>query len=73
MGDEATLTIGEEEYLMSELTVETQKHVGRIANLRGEIEELQIQIQERQVVLKAYSEAIVQAVNPVEEEEEEVN
>ena len=68
MDDEATLSIGDEEYVLSDLTVETQWQVGRIARLRGEIEELQMQIQERQVVLKAYSDAIVQAVKPVEDE-----
>ena len=71
MVDEAKISIGDEEYVLSDLTVETQRQVGRIARLRGEIEELQMQIQERQVVLKAYSDAIVQAVKPVEDEEEE--
>ena len=71
MDDEATISIGDEEYVLSELTVETQRQVGRIARLRGEIEELQMQIQERQVVLKAYSAAIVQAVKPVEDEDED--
>ena len=70
MADEATISIGDEEYVLSDLTVETQRQVGRIARLRGEIEELQMQIQERQVVLKAYSDAIVQAVKPVEDEDE---
>ena len=71
MADEATISIGDEEYVLSDLTVETQWQVGRIARLRGEIEELQMQIQERQVVLKAYSDAIVQAVKPVEDEDED--
>ena len=68
--DEAKISIGDEEYVLSDLTVETQWQVGRIARLRGEIEELQMQLQERQVVLKAYSDAIVQAVKPVEDEDE---
>ena len=71
MADEATLSIGDEEYVLSELAVETQKQVGRVARLRDEIGELQMQIQERQVVLKAYSDAIVQAVKPVEDEDED--
>ena len=71
MADEATISIGDEEYVLSDLTVETQWQVARIARLRGEIEELQMQIQERQVVLKAYSDAIVQAVKPVEDEDED--
>jgi|TARA_R110000824_G_scaffold39008_1_gene118531 hypothetical protein len=71
MGDaassrEATLSIGDEEYVLADLTVGTQRQVGRIARLRDEIEELQMQIQERQIVLKAYSDAIVQAVKPVD-------
>ena len=36
--------------------VETQKQVGRVARLRNEIENLQVQLQEREVVLKAYDE-----------------
>ena len=68
--DEATLSIGDEEYVLSELTVETQRQVGRVARLRNEIENLQVQLQEREVVLKAYSDAIVQAVKPVEDEDE---
>ena len=71
MADEATISIGDEEYVLSDLTVETQRQVGRIARLRDEIGELQMQIQERQVVLKAYSDAIVQAVKPVEDEDED--
>ena len=71
MADEATISIGDEEYVLSDLTVETQWQVGRIARLRDEIGELQMQIQERQVVLKAYSDAIVQAVKPVEDEDED--
>ena len=67
---ETTISIGDEEYVLSELAVETQKQVGRVARLRNEIENLQVQLQERQVVLKAYSDAIVQAVKPVEDEEE---
>ena len=71
MADEAKISIGDEEYVLSDLTVETQWQVGRIARLRDEIGELQMQIQERQVVLKAYSDAIVQAVKPVEDEDED--
>ena len=68
--DEAKISIGDEEYVLSELAVETQKQVGRVARLRNEIENLQVQLQEREVVLKAYSDAIVQAVKPVEDEDE---
>ena len=71
MADEATLSIGDEEYVLSDLTVETQKQVGRVARLRDEIENLQVQLQEREVVLRAYSDAIVQAVKPVEDEDED--
>ena len=68
--DEAKISIGDEEYVLSELVVATQKQVGRVARLRNEIENLQVQLQEREVVLKAYSDAIVQAVRPVEDEDE---
>lgn len=65
MESEHTLSIGDEQYVLSELAVETQKQVGRISELRDEIGRLQMQIQERQIILKAYSDAIVRSVKPV--------
>ena len=65
--------INDEEHNVSELTVETQMHVARVAEIRQEIARLQMQINERQVVLKAYGEAIVNAVKPAEDDEAEAS
>jgi len=72
MSEEQTITINDEEHNVSELTVETQMHVARVAEIRQEIARLQMQINERQVVLNAYGEAIVNAVKPAEDEDAEV-
>jgi hypothetical protein len=71
MSEEQTIVINDEEHNVSELTVETQMHVARVAEIRQEIARLQMQINERQVVLNAYGEAIVNAVKPAEDEEPE--
>lgn len=71
MSEEQTITIDNEEHNVSELTVETQMHVARVAEIRQEIARLQMQIQEREVLLNAYSNAIVNAVKPAEDEEPE--
>ena len=72
MSEEQTITINDEELNISELTVETQMHVARVAEIRQEIARLQMQINERQVLLNAYGEAIVNAVKPAEDEDAEV-
>jgi len=71
MSEEQTIVINDEEHNVSELTVETQMHVARVAEIRQEIARLQMQVNERQVVLNAYGEAIVNAVKPAEDEEPE--
>ena len=71
MSEEQTIVVNDEEHNVSELTVETQMHVARVAEIRQEIARLQMQINERQVVLNAYGEAIVNAVKPAEDEEPE--
>lgn len=71
MSEEQTIVINDEEHNVSELTIETQMHVARVAEIRQEIARLQMQINERQVVLNAYGEAIVNAVKPAEDEEPE--
>lgn len=71
MSEEQKIVINDEEHNVSELTVETQMHVARVAEIRQEIARLQMQINERQVVLNAYGEAIVNAVKPAEDEEPE--
>jgi len=71
MSEEQTIVINDEEHNVSELTVETQMHVARIAEIRQEIARLQMQINERQVVLNAYGEAVVNAVKSAGDEEPE--
>lgn len=71
MSEEQTIVINDEEHNVSELTVETQMHVARVAEIRQEIARLRMQINERQVVLNAYGEAIVNAVKSAEDEEPE--
>lgn len=71
MSEIQTITIDDEEHNVSELTVETQMHVARVTEIRQEIARLQMQINERQVVLNAYEEAIIKAVKSVEDEEPE--
>jgi tetrahydromethanopterin S-methyltransferase subunit B len=71
MSEQQTITIDNEEHNVSDLTVETQMHVARVAEIRQEIARLQMQINERQVVLNAYGDAIVNAVKPAEDEEPE--
>jgi len=73
MSEQQTITIDNEEHNLSELTVETQMHVARVAEIRQEIARLQMQINERQVVLNAYGEAIVKAVKPAEDGEAEAS
>jgi hypothetical protein len=68
---ERKIVIDDKEYDVSELTVETQMHVARIAEIRQEIARLKIDLNEREVVLGAYEEAIIKAVKPAENEEPE--
>ncbi len=72
MSEEQKIVINDEEHNVSDLTVETQMHVARVAEIRQEIARLQMQINERQVVLKAYEDVIVNAVKPAEDEDAEV-
>ena len=67
MSEQQTITIDNEEHNVSDLTVETQMHVARVAELRREISQMQMQIQEREVLLNAYSNAIVESVKAVED------
>ena len=71
MSKEQKIVINDEEHNVSDLTVETQMHVARVAEIRQEIARLQMQINERQVVLNAYGDAIVNAVKPAGDEEPE--
>ena len=73
MSEEQTITIDNEEHNLSELAVETQMHVARVNELRQEIGRLQMQTNERELLLQAYTRAIVESVKPVEEAEVEAS
>jgi len=72
MSEEQTIVIDNEEHNLSELAVETQMHVTRVNELRREIASLKMQTNERELLLQAYTRAIVESVKPVEEAEGEV-
>ena len=68
-----TINIGEQEYKVEELPVTTQPDVNRIAGLRQEAAQLEMRLRETNVLISAYSNAVTEAVKPVEESEEEVD
>ena len=67
MSEEKTIVINDEKYNFGDLKVETQAHIARVAEIRREIAALQQQIAERKVLLQAYTQSIVEGVQPVEE------
>ena len=69
MSEEQKIVINDEEYKFGDLKVETQAHIARVAEIRREIAALQQQISERNVLLQAYTQSIVEGVKPVEESE----
>jgi len=69
MTDKNTVTINEQEFDVAELSITTQVHINRVANLRNEITNLQMQIAEKQILVESYGKAIVEAVAPNDEEE----
>ena len=70
MSEEQTITIDNEEHNLSELDVSTQANIARVNELRREISTLKMQTNERELLLQAYTRAIVEGVKPVEEAEE---
>ena len=68
-----TINIGQQEYKLEELPVTTQADVNRIAGLRQEAAQLEMRLRETNVLISAYSNAVTEAVKPVEEAEEEVD
>ena len=68
-----TINIGEQEYKLEALPVTTQADVNRIAGLRQEAAQLEMRLRETNVLISAYSNAVTEAVKPVEEAEEEVD
>jgi len=69
MSEVQKIVINDEEYNFGDLKVETQAHIARVAEIRREIATLQQQIAERNVLLEAYTQSIVEGVHPVEEPE----
>ena len=70
MSEEQTIVIDNEEHNLSELDVSTQVNIARVNELRREISTLKMQTNERELLLQAYTRAIVESVKPVEEAEE---
>ena len=70
MSEEQTIVIDNEEHNLSELDVSTQANIARVNELRREISALKMQTNERELLLQAYTRAIVESVKPVEEAEE---
>ena len=73
MSEEQTITIDNEEHNLSELDVSTQANIARVNELRREISTLKMQTNERELLLQAYTRAIVESVKPVEEAEVEAS
>ena len=70
MSEEQIIVIDDEEHKLSELDVSTQANIARVNELRREISTLKMQTNERELLLQAYTRAIVEGVKPVEEAEE---
>ena len=70
MSEEQIIVIDDEEHKLSELDVSTQANIARVNELRREISTLKMQTNERELLLQAYTRAIVESVKPVEEAEE---
>ena len=70
MSEEQIIVIDNEEHNLSELDVSTQANIARVNELRREISTLKMQTNERELLLQAYTRAIVESVKPVEEAEE---
>ncbi len=73
MSEEQIIVIDNEEHNLSELDVSTQANIARVNELRREISTLKMQTNERELLLQAYTRAIVESVKPVEEAEVEAS
>ena len=69
MSEENKVVINNEEYNFGDLKVETQAHIARVAEICREIATLQQQIAERNVLLQAYTQSIVEGVSAVDEDD----
>ena len=70
MSEKQIIVIDDEEYDFDGLDVSTQANIARVNELRREISTLKMQTNERELLLQAYTRAIVEGVKPVEEAEE---
>jgi len=73
MSEENTVTINDEQYDFDGLDVSTQANIARVNEIRREIASLKMQTNERELLLQAYTRAIVESVAPVEEDEVEAS
>ena len=69
MNNGQKIVINDEEYNFGDLKVETQAHIARVSEIRGEIARLQQRLAENQVLLQAYTQSIAESVQTVEEPE----
>tara|TARA_R100001129_G_C5091182_1_gene181335 strand:+ start:213 stop:458 length:246 start_codon:yes stop_codon:yes gene_type:complete len=69
VSEEQKIVINDEKYNFGDLKVETQAHIARVAEIRREIAALKQQIAERDVLLQAYTQSIIEGVQPVEQPE----
>jgi|TARA_R110000803_G_scaffold43915_1_gene93253 hypothetical protein len=63
------ITINDQEYSLEDLAVESQLNVRRISALRQELGSLEMQAQEKKVLIQAYSDAVIRSVSVVEEDQ----
>ena len=67
------ITIDDIEYKENDLSAISKVHVERINELRKESAQIQMMLNEKNVLISAYANAIKQSVQPVEDEGEIVN
>jgi len=67
------ITIDDVEYKEDDLSDISKFHVERINELRKESAQIQMMLNEKNVLISAYANAIKQSVQPVEDEGEIVN
>ena len=68
-----TIKIDDTEFTENDLSDISKVHVKRIHDLRTEAVNLQMMLDEKNVLISAYANAIKQSVQPVEDEGEIVN
>ena len=66
------ITIDGKEYTKDDLNATAQTHVERVNELRTEVVNLQMMLEEKNVLISAYANAIKESVKEVEETDAEV-